>query len=220
MLQTKKLKLNELCVIQGGLTARERLRPVGGGGVRAVQLRDLREDEPFDPSNARSYALKGTLDRYNASAGDLLFRSRGDHSTAVVVEPEARERAVAISPLIILRPKRDLVDPSFLAWFINQSWAQRHFNEGAQGSSLRMIPRPCLESLEVPVPDLPTQKQIVALDSLAQRERKLMAELADKRARLTGEILLRHAAFISTSCEQESGRSAHQSASQKDRRRD
>lgn len=193
MLQTQKSKIAALCAFQAGYTARSRLEPQEVGGVRAVQLRDLGENGLFDPSNTLSYAIDGPVERYEVSGGDVLFRARGDRNTAVAVLPDTTERAVAILPLIILRPDRTRVDPEYLAWFINQSSAQRHFDECAQGQNLRMIPKPCLEELEVPLPPLDVQRQIVTLARLSKHEHALTMRLAEKRAQLTSQILLQHA---------------------------
>lgn len=214
MLQIKKLKLSELCAIQTGYTARARLDPLEIGGVRVVQLRDLQGNEAYDPADALTYGLEGSLERYRTGAGDVLFRSRGERNEAVAIEPEAQESAVAIMPLMILRPDKTRIDPAYLAWFINQSSAQRHFDECAQGSRLRMIPKPCLEALEVPLPDLATQLRIVALDALAKRERTLLTALADKRAALSSSILLKralHGTPPPASNQQEAGMDSHAS---------
>src|SRR5665811_339297 len=108
-------ELASLCEIQTGYTARSRLEPAESG-TPTIQLRDLRGDEDYDPATAPRFALGDGFDRYRAGAGDVLFRSRGAQNTAVAVAPESNSWAVAILPLLILRPRRDLLDPRYLAW--------------------------------------------------------------------------------------------------------
>ena len=183
--------LAALCEIQTGYTARSRLEPTKAGGVPAIQLRDLHGEDEFDPSGLPLYELGPSFERYWARSGDLLFRSRGERNTAVMIAESAKAGAIAVLPLMVLRPNRNLVEPAYLAWFINQPVSQRYFDKWARGTRLRMIPKNCLDELEVLVPDLATQRAIVEIDALARRERALVFELADKKMELTSFALLR-----------------------------
>lgn len=190
MYSVKTEKLSSLCEVQSGYTARSRLEPTGKGGVPAIQLRDLHGDETFDPSGLPRYPLAGSFDRYWAGSGDILFRSRGERNTAVPIAPAAKSAAIAMLPLLVLRPKRDIVDPQYLAWFINQPESQRYFDKCAHGTRLRMIPKHCLDDLAVSVPDLATQRLVVEIDALARREHALTVQLAEKKLELTRFALL------------------------------
>lgn len=187
------MRLSEICEIQSGYTARARLDPVESGGVPALQLRDIQRRGEFDPEDIPLYQLSGGFDRYWAGGGDVLFRSRGDQNTAVTIKPGTAKAAIAIQPLMILRPASELVDSGYLAWFINQPQTQRYFDSCARGTSMRMIPKPCIEDLDVILPDLETQRRIVEIDRLAQRERDLMHDLAEKRKSFISFALLEQA---------------------------
>ena len=106
-------------------------------------------------------------------------------------------------PLFVLRPKMDIVLPEYLAWAMNQPPAQRHFDSFARGTNLRMVPRASLDALDIDVPELETQRKIVAIDALAERERALSVLAADKRRQLTGLILADRAKDRRTSTGQE-----------------
>jgi len=185
-----KKRLAAICKVQSGYTARTGLKDTAQGGVPAIQLRDLKGEEDFDPATAPVYPLGPSFERYWASAGDVLFRSRGDRNTAVVVAPESKKAAVAILPLIVLRPNRDTVDSRYLAWFINQPATQRYFDASARGTAMRMIPKAAIDDLEVDLPDIPTQRLIVSIDALARCEHALAYQLADRKLELTKFALL------------------------------
>lgn len=181
--------LAHLCDIQIGHTARSRLDPASGDGVPAVQLRDTRPEGGMAGNPMVHYRMEPVPDRYWARAGDVLFRSRGDKNTATALGPDFTSPAVAVMPLVILRPKAGQIEPAYLAWVINQPSAQRHFDECARGTGIRMIPIGCLSSLEIPVPDLATQRAIAEVDQLAAREHELATHLAAKRRQLTAFAL-------------------------------
>jgi hypothetical protein len=189
----KTMKLSSVCEVQVGYTARSKLEPTTQGGVPAIQLRDLQGEDDFDPSDAPLYALGPSFERYWAGAGDVLFRSRGARNTAVPIAATARGAAIAILPLLVLRPDPKLIESKYLAWLINQPTSQRYFDKCAQGTRLRMLPKSCLDDLEVPLPELSTQRLIVELDLLARRECALSRQLAEKKLELTHFVLLRQA---------------------------
>ena len=174
--------------IQIGYTARGRLEPMAGG-VRAIQLRDTSPDGRSGDEPVDRFRLDDVPARYWARSGDIVFRSRGDRNTATTLGDEFDEPAVAVMPLVIIRPKPHVL-AEYLAWYMNEPAAQRHFDRGARGTGIRMIPIVCLASLEVPVPAMDTQRAITAAASLARREFILAGQLAEKRRRLISAALL------------------------------
>lgn len=186
----KNMALRDACEVQAGYTARTRLEDRGEKTAPAIQLRDLHGRAAVSISEAGRFTLDGDLDRYRVSAGDVLFRSRGDSNTAAVVKGEAGESAVAVMPLIILRAEPGVILPEYLTWYINQSPAQRHFDQCARGTGMRMIPRACLDTLPLVIPDIQTQKAVVAAAALADREAELLTALAAQKQRLTSFVLL------------------------------
>jgi restriction endonuclease S subunit len=187
----KVVKLSSVCEVQTGYTARSKLEPTTGGGIPAIQLRDLRGEEAFDPDGLPSYPLGPSFERYWAGAGDVLFRSRGERNTAVLIAPHTKSAAVAVLPLMVLRPKHEIIDSAYLAWFINQSESQRYFDKYASPSTLRMISKQCIDDLAVALPDLETQRLVVQVAQLARQEHDLAQRLIDKRQQLTEFALLR-----------------------------
>jgi hypothetical protein len=184
-----RMKLTETCSIYTGYTARGRLEPAQSGGVPVIQLRDISGDGGVDAPQLTRIDLSGVLDRYFVRAGDVIFRSRGERNTASALDERFSEPAVAVLPIMILRPKLGVIIPQYLAWAINQPAAQRQLNTAACGSKMRMVPRSSLEHLDVDVPDLETQHKIVAVDALSEREQTLAILAAQKHKKLTSLIL-------------------------------
>ncbi|ARJ65659.1 hypothetical protein WV31_08320 [Magnetospirillum sp. ME-1] len=183
------MRLSDTCTIHSGFTARGKLESIDIGGVPAIQLRDISAEGAVDPHHLARVPLEGVAERYFVRAGDVLFRSRGERTTACALDDRFIESAVAILPLMVLRPKRDIVLPGYLAWAINQPAAQRHFDGSAYGTNIRMVPRSSLDELEIDIPDIVIQQKVVAIDALAERERELSILAAERRRWLTGMIL-------------------------------
>ena len=187
------MRLPEVCDIHSGYTARNRLEPAATGGIPVIQLRDLSGHGELSAAMLQRFDLEGLADRYLVHGGEVLFRSRGDRNTAMVVSVDMPEPAAVILPRVILRPDPETVVSAYLAWAINQPDAQRRMAAEAQGTNMRMIPKTVLERLEIPLPDLATQQQIATIDTLARRESDLLRELADQRHRFHNLVLAAHA---------------------------
>ncbi|EXL08884.1 restriction endonuclease subunit S [Aquamicrobium defluvii] len=183
------MRLADACTIHTGYTARGRLEPTVAGGVLAIQLRDISPEGLVDPERLTRVQLEDVADRYFVRAGDIVFRSRGERNTASALDERLKEPALAVLPLMVLRPNLDVVTPEFLAWAINQPPAQRHFDVAARGTNIRMIPRSSLDDLELDVPDIGTQRRIVAVDALAERERELSQLAAVTRRKMISLLL-------------------------------
>lgn len=183
--------LSTLCDIQIGFTARGRLEPAEGG-VPAIQLRDTTVDGGLGSEPIARFRLDDVPDRYWVNAGDILFRSRGDRNIAIALNDDFAEPAVAVMPLVIIRPRRGAL-AEYVAWYINQPQAQHHFDACARGTGIRMIPMGCLAELDLPLPDLERQRTIAAIDNLGRREFILSTRLAEKRQQFTNATLLRAA---------------------------
>jgi len=177
------MRIDEICDIQSGYTARGRLEP-HPFGTPALQLRDLGADEAWDSIQPEAYNLGKVKERYFAGAGDVLFRSRGANNTASAIPEDWPHLAVAVLPLMLLKPRKELVQSEYLAWAISQKSAQVHFRREGQGGSIHMVPKSVLASLEIELPDLKSQALIIEVHSLAEQAYRLDRKAADLRHHL------------------------------------
>ena len=185
----RSVRLRDICKVQIGYTARRRVGRAKQDGILTIQLRDVPPNGGVDPTGLTRLQVEAVPERYLVGRGDVLFRSRSESNTATALDDRFHESALAMLPLFILRPNRDVVLAEFVAWAINQPRAQRHFDRFARGTNMRMIPRAALTDLEVALPGMDVQRRVVALDALARRERTLSIRAADERRRLYTRIL-------------------------------
>src|SRR5437762_9112620 len=109
------MTLGQMCDIQMGFTARERLVPMETG-VPMIQLRDLGPDGSLETNGLIKCELGAVSPRYLVRNGDILFRSRGDKNTATTVAG-LDSASVAVLPLVIIRPNTTVMQPRYLSWF-------------------------------------------------------------------------------------------------------
>lgn len=188
-----KMKVKELATVQMGYSFRSRLDVSEGDGVAVIQMKDLLDDNTVSCDDLVRINMETVKDHHLAQKGDLVFRSRGHAATAAVLL-EDPGNAVVAAPLLRIRvTKPDKVLPEYLNWYIRQRDAQIFLTSRAKVSVQKMICKQAIEELEVALPSLEKQKNIVELATLSAREQTLLRTLADKREQYISKILMQFA---------------------------
>ena len=182
------VQIKDTCEVLSGYQARAAVEPEANGSHFLLQIRD------FD-SNRRDIK-RGEIVRFSASLsqkittlkeGDVVFLARGAKNFAAVVR-DLPSPCLASPYFFILRPNQT-IQPDYLAWLLNQPDSLKYFVKFATtGAHMPIVRRDVLEEMVVPVPSLATQKRIVEVDTLAQRQQTLLAELAEKKQLLATAI--------------------------------
>ena len=188
-----KMKIKKLATVQMGYSFRSRLEASEGGGVAVIQMKDLLDDNTVGCDDLVKIDLGAVKEHHLAQRGDLVFRSRG-HVTTAAVLLEDPGKAVVAAPLLRIRvAKPDKVLPEYLNWYISQRDAQIFLTSRAKGTVQKMISKQAIEDLEVVLPSLEKQKNIVELATLSAREQTLLHTLADKREQYISAVLMQFA---------------------------
>lgn len=185
-----KIKIKKLATVQMGYSFRSRLEASENGAVAVIQMKDLLNDNTVDCDHLVRVDMESTKEHHWVQRGDLIFRSRGALTTAAVLL-ENLEKAVVAAPLLRIRvTKKDLVLPEYLNWYISQRDAQIFLTSRAKGTVQKMISKQAIENLEVALPSLEKQQNIVELATLIAREKNLLYTLADKREQYISTALM------------------------------
>jgi len=121
-------------------------------------------------------------------AKEILYSGR------VVFLLEDPGKAVVAAPLLKIRiTKPEKILPEYLNWYISQREAQVFLTSRAIGTAQKMISKDVLEDLEVFVPSITKQQNIIEMASLAVREQTLSSVLAEKRKQYISMVLMQFA---------------------------
>jgi excinuclease UvrABC nuclease subunit len=188
-----KIKIKKLATVQMGYSFRSRMEASETGDVRVIQMKDLLDDNTVGCDDLAKIDLDAVKEHHLAQRGDLVFRSRGQVTTAAILL-EDPGKAVVAAPLLRIRvTKSDKVLPEYLNWYINQRDAQIFLTSRAKGTVQKMISKQAIEDMEVALPSLENQKNIIELATLSAREQTLLHALADKREQYISTVLMQHA---------------------------
>lgn len=184
--------LKKLAAVNSGHSFPKRLEHKRSGSVAVLQMKDI----PFslqmksaDPIRLHSEDINP---HYLLNYNDIIFRARGSNNTCSILKADFGA-SVAVATLTTIRVRSELLLPDYLAWWINQKSAQNHFNRHARGTSVRMITRETLETLELPLPPLEVQERIIELALLGEREQYLLSKLAKAQQKKLRSILTKAA---------------------------
>lgn len=185
-----KTKMKEVATVQMGYSFRSRLETSESGGVAVIQMKDLLNDNTVGCDGLMKIDMEAVMEHHLARKGDLIFRSRGHIATSAVLLDDPGNAVVAAPLLRIRVTKPEAVLPEYLNWYISQRDAQIFLTSRADGTAQKMISKQAIEDMEVALPSLKKQKNIVELATLSAREYTLLHTLADKREQYISKLLM------------------------------
>lgn len=186
-------KIKDIADIQLGYQFRKKIEPERDGTHQVIQIRDFDENQNLNQEGLCRITIDQLSEKYLVHKNDILFLARGHRNYATPVMA-SMERTIAVSHFFILKVKSEKVIPEYLAWFINQAPAQEYLhNLARRGSHMPIIPKSVFGNLKVHIPDIETQKKIVKLNTLIDKERTLLYNLREKRALLIRSLCLKAA---------------------------
>ncbi|MBI5901590.1 MAG: restriction endonuclease subunit S [Rhodocyclales bacterium] len=183
-------QLGQLANIRMGYPFRSRLEHEVMGAIAVVQMKDIDDASLLHVEDAVRVDLADVKVHHLIRPGDLVFRSRGRTNTVALVSADIGP-AILAAPMLLIRPVAVL--PAYLHWYINLPATQAVLADLAEGTSVRMISKAAMETLEVPVPSRRRQQLIVQVSELTMAEQGLLEQIAKERKRLADGVLMRYA---------------------------
>ena len=188
-----KLKIKQLATVRMGYSFRSRLETSRGGAVAVIQMKDLLQDNTVSCKNLVKIEMDRVKEHHLVHKGDLVFRSRGQITTAAILL-EDPGKAVVAAPLLRIRiAKPDKILPEYLNWYISQRKAQIFLASRAKGTVQKMISKQAAEDMEVYLPTLKKQQHIVDLARLSVQEQTILGTLSEKRDQYISTVLMQFA---------------------------
>ena len=173
-------RLADVAEITVGLSTPGAIQHEPAGRFLVIQPRHVHESGrpvSFGVDHDTRMDLSDRALHYCIQAGDVLFMSRGEKNRAARID-QCVPNAVPTVAFFVLRPRPELVDAEYLAWFLNQAPTQAAISQVRTGAGTPMVQRALFEGLSIPLPPLAEQQQIAYLSELQHREHALMERLA------------------------------------------
>jgi restriction endonuclease S subunit len=183
--------LKDLAQIQIGYQFRRKIEPSPSGKWRVIHIKDFDSDRVLRWDGIDRYALDGDPSRYLLQKGDVLFLFRGLRLFATVIDREESD-TLPSGHFYRLRLETNELLPEFLAWCLNHEPGRRFMETRAkQTQHMPYVPQNIFREFEVPLPPIETQRKIVELEELRQKENSLMEAIRTRRATIIESTALR-----------------------------
>ena len=122
-------------------------------------------------------ALRLCNNRSNLQDGDLLFSGTGTIGQIVVIEETPKNWNIK-EGVYALKPKKERILSQYLAYVLRSTAIRKSFLKKALGGTVKSIPMKTLAAIEIPLPPIEVQTEIVRiLDKFTELQAELEAEL-------------------------------------------
>jgi len=173
----KKEKLKNISEIRFGLNAKTNDRE----GILCLQGKDIEENRIEFKGKIFVDPAKCTTKDY-LKPGNVLFSAKGNRHVAAVWN--RKEKAVATSTFLILSVNENEILPEYLAWYINQPKTQNYLKQIKKGGTISVVSKKEINDMDVNIPSMESQKKIIRIVNLENREQEILEEIKENRKHL------------------------------------
>lgn len=167
-----KIKLSNISQFQSGIYE----KPDINSDTLYLQSVHFSRSGTFDKPVKPQLKLNNKLEKHILKEGDLLFAAKGLNNFAAVYHTSIG-KAVASSSFIIIKiseDKKQLIQPDYLAWFITHHKQIKLTHQQQLGTTIPSISMKQLAELEIDIPPIKDQQNIVAFHRLREKEKELV----------------------------------------------
>jgi restriction endonuclease S subunit len=175
--------LNKIVEVISGFAFRKPEVNVSGQDVVVIQARDISGDIFLNTEGHVKIFGKDIKTKAFVQKGDVIIAERGTFKAGLVGDD--LQNSLAASSTYILRPTSKDIDPEYLVAYFNSQVGSNNISKAAKGSLIKNISKGDLENLEIPVPTLEKQKEIVKIFKNNLKQQKLL----DQKKQLVGEVV-------------------------------
>lgn len=183
-----KSTLRNIANIHTGIFA----KPVDQGEIVYLKAKDFDKNGFLSSSLHPELIADALTEKHLLIQGDILFAAKGSKNFAALYE-NSNIPAVASTSFFVIRLTRkfqDKIMPEFLVWLINQPISQKFLKGNAIGTAMVSISKSVLENLEVAIPEIHTQRAILKISILQNKEKMITQQIKELRERKIQQQIL------------------------------
>ncbi|MGI9526699.1 MAG: restriction endonuclease subunit S [Weeksellaceae bacterium] len=182
-----KKQLKDICRIQPGIHIKSSEFEKGGKSI-FIKLNDV----PLGNVNTYKFTFTNfeVDDRFIIKEEDILFSTRIKFQ-AYHLPQHTKHPYIASSSFVILRPFYEIILKDYLIWYLNlPNISNIIHKQNASGANMPFISIKNLKQLDVDLPPLNVQKEIVKIHALQMQERNLTQKILSLKQTYLQSILL------------------------------
>lgn len=175
------MKLRDTASVRSGLVLSRRQARLGEGiNYPLLTLRAIRADGYIDTAELDNFhACEVLMPDYVSRCGDIVVRLTAPY-TAVLIDQKT-EGIVISSNFLIIRADREKILPEYLYWLLNTRKLKMSVYANSTGNMLAAVKPGYFAELTIYPVALAEQKKVAQINLLAQKEVRLLHELAEEK---------------------------------------
>ncbi len=188
--ETLFMRLSDIARIMGGYTFRGKADdPNKLSGLKVIQTRDIRE-KGYDPAKVSFSVVDKVGSEFFLLPNDILLPLRGDRIESMVFDGGEGDKYITTNQVAMMRVFRELLDPYYLAWYLNSSEGRTRIAAKKSGTTIKNISLKELSGLMVPIPSFSVQEKIVKLYRNWKSREAILQEMLDVGAVVADEACM------------------------------
>ena len=181
----KTVKLKEIVNIRSGVvipkTVNNDIERLTNTFVTLINTSDFTEDLKLRNDLVPNAVFKPSLEKNYIKKNEILFNAKGRRFFAARFNEEYNY-TVASSTFLILSPTDELynnilINLDYIVWYLNHPLTLRKFEVKMSSQTMPAVTKQELEELEIKIPSLDEQENIIQVDRLMKKEIGLLKEL-------------------------------------------
>lgn len=154
-------------------------------GSRQYKLFDIKNYE--ENIEYGMFCTEKNFDDKLTKEDDLLFRLV--YPNKLVYISKAQENLLVPSQLCIIRTNKEILNPTFLKWYLESKLGKEKIMLEMRGSSIQKISVSSLRDIEIPELEIGKQRNIEDLINLWKKEQETLETLIKSKEKLYNSII-------------------------------
>lgn len=169
----KNKGLNQIAEIITGYTFRGPIHEEPGSSLSVLQAKNIREDILIDDVELTKTSVDTSHTKAFVQNDDIVIGSRGIFKAGIV---RSNKQILAASSVYLLRIKdKSVALPGYLAIYLNSVAGQKNLYPCLTTGTIRTLLKRDLENIQIPLPSIDRQKQIIQLDDNIRGQARLLS---------------------------------------------
>ena len=177
------IKIKDIADIRLGYAFRGKIEDSPQGTVRVIQPKDV---SLFDVDTLTRISIEDIKTSGFLKKDDVLVTNRGSVKAFVF---KGEDKIIASHGFFILTIKDKSILSDFVELYINSSSGQQSIKKVLEAMTIPALTRGLLENIEIPRLNLQTQKKLISIWQLQQKEIALTNQLIELKEKRFNQIL-------------------------------
>lgn len=177
---TKSCKLIDIVSIRSGMavskTANNDELLLTDAFVKMIGTSDFDDDGNLRDELDANVLFRPSIEKNFLKQGEIVFNAKGKRFFSFLIE-ENYEFTIASATFLVLTITNKEILPKYLVWYLNHPETLKVFDHKMVTQVMPSITKQEFGDLEIIIPLLQTQKQIIALDLLKKKQITIQKEL-------------------------------------------